>query len=52
MNIGGIGSVQTNMQLAVLRQVLDMASAQAKQMLTNMEQISGEGPGQLLDKKV
>ena len=52
MNIGSISSVQSQVQLTVLRRVLDMASAQADQMLQNMEEVSPSGVGQMVDVSV
>lgn len=52
MNVGGLGSVQNQVQLTVLRRVLDMASVQAEQMLQNMEEVSPTHVGQVVDVTV
>ena len=52
MGSGGINSVQSSVQLTVLRRVLEMATAQAKQMVTGMESVSADYVGQTVDFKV
>ena len=47
-----IGSIQSAIELTVLRRSLDMAADQAEHLIRGMESASPVGVGEIIDRKV